>query len=387
MRHSRFAWLLPVLAMAGCEPFDPWYDYAADDPNLQFIGRMDFTADPEKQGPIYTHSGGTIRFRCDCTGVDVAFEDLGEGGDEHTNWVNILVDGKEAAKVQLLPGRKVLLRGAHNLKPGEHTVEIVKRTEPYAGRIQFLGLSVQGLLLAPPDPPEKKMEVIGDSITCGYGNEVRIYAPNNSEPNTGYHTKNENISKAYGSLLARRFNAQLVTTCISGTGVYRNLNGTTDPTKTFPGLYGLIFPDDEKSKWDTSRYVPDLIVINLGNNDFNVIPEGETLPTAPDENGFKSAYKAFVRQLRVYYPHAKIVCSVGPMMNDNYPPGRKHWTKMHTWAEAMVTELQADGVPDVYYFQYEPIIGDPYGEDWHPTAESHQKMADEIAPFLESLGF
>ncbi|MFL5344215.1 MAG: GDSL-type esterase/lipase family protein [Hyalangium sp.] len=382
MSRSRFVWLLPVLAMAGCEPFDPWFDYAVDDPNLQRIGRMDEEADPE--GPIYTHSGGTIRFRCDCTGVDVAFQDLGEGGDEHTNWVNILVDGKEAAKVQLLPGKRAMLRGARNLKPGEHTVEIVKRTEPYAGRIQFLGLSLQGVLLAPPAPPEKKIEVIGDSITCGYGNEVRIYAPKFTEPNTGYHSKNEDISKAYGSLLARRFNAELMTTCISGTGVYRNLNGTTDPTKTFPGLYPRIFPDDEESTWHTSRFVPDLIIINLGNNDFNVIVEGDTLPSAPDEKGFKDAYKAFVRQLREYYPSAKIICSVGPMMNDNYPAGRQHWTKMKRWVHAMVDE---SGIPNVHYFEYTPIVGDPYGEDWHPTAESHQKMAEEIAPFIESLGF
>jgi lysophospholipase L1-like esterase len=179
-----------------------------------------------------------------------------------------------------------------------------------------------------------------------------------------------------------------MTTCISGTGVYRNLDDTDDkpePTKTFPGLYPRIFPDQETPLWDTRSYVPDLIIINLGNNDFNVIVEGDTLPSAPDEKGFKDAYKAFVRQLREYYPSAKIICSVGPMMNDNYPAGRQHWTKMKEYVGEMVTEL---GDPDyVHYFEYTPIVGDPYGEDWHPTAESHQKMADEIAPFIEGLGF
>lgn len=383
MSRFHFAWLLPVLAMAGCEPFDPWFDYTADDPNLQFIGRMDFTADTEKEGPIYTHSGGTVRFRCDCTGVDVVFKDMGEGGEEHTNWVNVLVDGKEEARVQLNPGKKSLIRGAHNLKKGEHTVEIVKRTEPYAGRIQFLGVSVQGMLLAPPVPPEKKIEVIGDSITCGYGNERSINAPNLTEPNTGYHSENEDISKAYGSLLARRLNAELMTTCISGTGVYRNLNGSTDPTKTFPGLYPRIFPDEETPLWDTSRYVPDLIIINLGNNDFNVVPEGQTLPSAPDQNGFKNAYATFVRKLHAYYPQAKIVCSVGPMMNNNYPPGGEHWNKMQLWTETMVKEL---GIPEVRYFAYTPLLAGPYGEDWHPTAASHKLMADEIFTFIQDNG-
>ena len=46
-------------------------------------------------------------------------------------------------------------------------------------------------------------------------------------------------------------------------------------------------------------------------------PDG--LPTAPDATEFKKAYATFVRQLREYSPRTKIVCSVGPMMNDNYP--------------------------------------------------------------------
>ncbi|MFY0527043.1 SGNH/GDSL hydrolase family protein [Archangium gephyra] len=126
-----------------------------------------------------------------------------------------------------------------------------------------------------------------------------------------------------------------------------------------------------------------LIVINLGNNDFNVSGP-DKLPTAPDATEFKKAYAAFVRQLREYYPRAKIVCSVGPMMNDNYPPGREHWTKMKTYVRDMVTDL---GDPNVHYFAYTPIVGDPYGEDWHPTNESHAEMAKEIAPFIQGLGF
>jgi lysophospholipase L1-like esterase len=383
MHRSRFAWLLPVLFMAGCEPFDPWFDYVPDgnDTRLQYIGRMDWST---KDGPTYAHSGVTVRFRCNCTGVDVAFEDHGTGGPEHTNWVNVIVDGKTQAKVELKPGRNIL-RGARNLPRGEHLIEIVKRTEPYAGPIQFLGVSIQGVLVDPPPWPEKRFEFIGDSITCGYGNEVDIYAPNYTEPNTGYHSKNEDISQAYGSLLGRKFNAEVVTTCISGTGVYRNINDKDGSTvgKAFPSLYTRIYPDRETPLWDTQWYQPELIVINLGNNDFNVTgPDG--LPTAPDPTGFKNAYAAFVRQLREYYPQAKIICSVGPMMNDNYPPGREHWTKMKTYVRDMVTAL---GDPNVHYFAYTPIVGDPYGEDWHPTNESHAEMAEEIAPFIRSLGF
>ncbi|MFE8604118.1 SGNH/GDSL hydrolase family protein [Archangium violaceum] len=378
MSRFRLSWLLPVLFMAGCEPFGPWFDYAPDDKQLQHIGRMDWSTE---NGPTYAHSGVTVRFRCNCTGVDVAFEDHGTGGDEHTNWVNVIVDGKTEAKVQLKPGRN-LLRGARNLPPGEHLVEIVKRTEPYAGKVTFLGVSLQGKLVEPPPWPEKRFEFIGDSITCGYGNEVDIYAPTYTEPNTGYHSKNEDISQAYGSILGRKFNAEVVTTCISGTGIYRNLDGSTEG-RAFPYLYTRIYPDEEKPLWNPAYYQPDLIVINLGNNDFNVTGD-DKLPTSPPEKEFKDAYAAFVVQLREYYPNAKIICTVGPMMNDNYPAGRQHWTKMREYAREMVESLDDE---NVIYFAYTPIVGDPYGEDWHPTNESHAKMAEELTPTLKELGF
>ncbi|MGZ3459890.1 MAG: GDSL-type esterase/lipase family protein, partial [Archangium sp.] len=335
-----------------------------------------------ENGPTYVYPGTTVRFRCNCTGVDVAFADKGGGGEEHTNWVNVLVDGQEAVKVEL-EQEASLLRGARNLKKGEHTIEIVKRTGPHAGAIQFLGVSLQGILLDPPAPPPKKMEFIGDSLTCGYGDEVRIYAPTYTEPNTGYHSKNEDISKAYGSLVARRFNAEAVTTCILGRGVYRNIDGSTD--LTMPSLYTRLFPDQEEPLWKPQDYVPDVIVINLGTSDFNALDDTQ-LPSAPPAEPFEEAYAAFVQQLRVYYPDAKIICAVGPMVNDYYPSGRKLWTFLQQDVHEMVQSINDSGDPNVYYFDFLPLTGDAYGEDWHPTAEAHAKMADELSTFLQGHG-
>jgi lysophospholipase L1-like esterase len=381
----RFIWcVLPALAvLSSCEPFEPWFEYAADDGRLQIIGRVD---NETEDGPTYAHSGVTIRFRCDCSGVDVAFADLGTGGDEHTNFVNVLVDGKNAGVVQLTPEAR-LLRGARNLPPGEHLIEIVKRTEPYAGDIQFLGISLQGVLLDAPPRPALRMEFIGDSITCGYGNEASILAPTYQEPNTGYHSKNEDISKAYGSVLGREFNAEVITNCISGTGISRNLNGeTSDTGKTFRFLYRRIYPNNpEGPQWPipSADEAPHVIVINLGNNDFNVLDE-TGIPHWPDPTAFKAAYRDFVKDLRGYFPNAQIVCSVGPLMNDNYPAERKHWTRIKKNVSEMVAEL---GDPHVRYFEYEPIVSDPYGEDWHPTAAGHQQMAKEMGKFFrEELG-
>jgi lysophospholipase L1-like esterase len=340
---------------------------------------MDFST-PE--GPTYAFPGATVRFRFSGTGVDVAFNDTSLGGPQHTNYVNIFVDGKNEAVVKLRQGAHVY-KGARNLPPGEHVVEIIKRTEPYTGTLQFLGLSLQGELLEPPPPLDKRLEVIGDSMTCGYGNEVSIYAPTFTEPNTGYHSVNQDISKAYGSLVGRKLGMQVVTTCSTLAGVYRNLDGKTD--YPMPVLYERLYPDKGRPLLDYGRYIPDAIVINLGSSDFNVLDENK-LPSAPPEDEFKEAYKSFVLRLRKLYPHATIVCSVGPMMNDNYPRGRYHWTLIRTWVSAMVDDVRASGDLNVHYFAHTPI-GEPYGEDWHPTAKAHAQMAQEMTVFLHNLGF
>ncbi|ATB30029.1 SGNH/GDSL hydrolase family protein [Melittangium boletus] len=371
--------LVSMFALSSCAPFTAWFEHAANDPKLQLVGRMDHT-NPEQ--PLWAFPGTAARFRCNCTGVDVAFEDLGSGGEEHTNWVNVIVDGKTEVKLELKP-KATWLKGARGLPPGEHTIEIVKRTEAYAGVVRFFGVSVQGVLLDPPPRPERRLEIIGDSISCGYGNEASITTTNAyTEPNTGFHSKNEDISQAYGTFLGRRFNAEVMSTCISGTGIYRNNNGATEGT--FPDRYGRTLPDNEDSQWDLSSFVPDIIIINLGNNDFNVVDPTDNLPTAPDAEPFKAAYAAFVRRLRGLYPAAHIICSIGPMLNDSYPKDRQHWTKMQEYVSTMVASL---GDAGVHYFAYTPIQGDPYGEDWHPTANGHAAMAAEIGTFIEGLGW
>jgi hypothetical protein len=377
MRLSRFCWLLPVLFMAGCEPFAPWFDYAPDDKLLQHIGRMDWsTAD----GPSYAHSGVTIRFRCNCTAVDVAFADLSFGGDTGTNWVNVIVDGTTRTKLQLNQGRHVL-PAVRGLPKGEHTIELVKRTGPHAGAIQFLGLSLQGILVEPPPWPGKKFEFIGDAMTCGYGNEVRILAPTYNEPNTGYHSKNEDSSQAYGAILGRKYDAMVVNNCVDRIGIYRNSDDKDGSTlgDAFPSRYRRVYPDREEPLWEPSWFTPDLIVINLGKVDFAVAG------SAPDEAAFKAAYAAFVTKLReMYGPATKIVCTVGPMMSDFYPEGAGHWTLIKGYVSSMVDELKLDD-PHVYYFDHSPLA-EPYGEDWHPTAEAHAQMAESLATFLDRIG-
>ena len=55
-------------------------------------------------------------------------------------------------------------------------------------------------------------------------------------------------------------------------------------------------------------------------------------------------------------------------------------------ADAIVREIHKAGDKQVYRFDFSPMNGSlGYGTDWHPSLKRHQKMADELTPFLQKL--
>ena len=49
-------------------------------------------------------------------------------------------------------------------------------------------------------------------------------------------------------------------------------------------------------------------------------------------------------------------------------------------------EAHKAGDKQVYRFDFSPQTGDlGYGTDWHPSLRQHQRMADELTPFLRQL--
>src|SRR5262249_40180698 len=131
---------------------------------------------------------------------------------------------------------------ADNLAPGTHVVRVVRNTEAHIGEAQFLGFDfgADGELLAPP-PIQRRIEVIGDSITCGYGVE-------GADGTCHWTADTENAYLAYGSIAARALDAQATLVAYSAIGVYRNNSGGRNGT--MPIRYPRSLADDTKSTWD-----------------------------------------------------------------------------------------------------------------------------------------
>jgi lysophospholipase L1-like esterase len=110
---------------------------------------------------------------------------------------------------------------------------------------------------------KKKIEFIGNSITCGFGNDDKEIRCNNGSKWYDQH----NAYWSYAPCIARSLGADFMLSTISGAGIYRNWNsdGPTVPQQ-YESAYLRM---DSARRWNFKNYIPDVVVIALGTNDFS----------------------------------------------------------------------------------------------------------------------
>ena len=324
------------------------------EPAIRFVGRFDRT-DPA--GPRFAWSGSGMIARFSGTSVGVRLT----GNQQYT----VLVDGTLQPKLISTNNLDPL---ASDLPPGEHVVEVYRRTEASQGEAQLLGFDFgQGELLAPPPAPERRIEIIGDSISCGYGVE-------GPDETCSFTPDTENHYITYGALAARELGADLVTVAWSGKGAVCNYGDEpTSCDEPMPTFIDRTLPERADSVWDFAAYQPQAVVINLGTNDFSTNAD----PSAED---FEAGYVSLLERVRSAYPDATILCSVGPLL---------HGTDLAAARgsiESAVASRTAAGDTAVQTFELaeiEPAV-DGYGCDYHPSPATHEIMADALTSALRA---
>jgi len=345
----------------------------ASDTNIRITGRVD-KSDPNNV--TFAFPGVSIKAKFEGTSIDAILTENGSGTATTTNYFNAIIDGGTPTVIKLSSSQTVY-NLASGLSDGVHTVELFKRTESNVGTIVFKGFILDsGKKLVIADAlPKRRIEFIGNSITCGYGNDLSTNSPNN------YHftSANENNYKAWGAVAARTLNAQYSCVAYSGRGLYQNNTGSK--TGTLPLIYDEIIADNPNSSWNHYNYTPDVLVINLGTNDFAAETSSPTAYKV-DSAAFVKTYVDFVSKLRGYYPNASFVLCVGTMMGDSYPTGLKQWTRIQKYVSSVSSYFKANGDSKVFYLKLEPQNA-PYGEDWHPTAATDIIMANALTAFID----
>jgi len=331
----------------------------ADNPNIQYVGRICF--DNPKQ-PRFTFPGVQINARFTGTSLKMLCK-------PQSGYFMVRIDEAEPFKVAFRGERDSVATLATALTKGEHLVRVMYIIEGYELKPDFRGfvLDKDGELLDAPALPERRIEFIGNSITCGYGNEsIEMTDPFEYETENHYYT--------YAQLTTRNLEAMAHVVARSGIGVYRSYDGpkkgTPENVMTTEYEYTNLY--DRSERWDFSRYQPQVVCINLGTNDLST--------NNYDVKLLKQAYKQFLKQVRSHNSQAKIVYLCGSMLN-----GKELDIAKKTLNE-VVEEAHKDGDKEVYRFDFTPQNGDLYyGASWHPSLWQHQKMAAELTAYLRTL--
>lgn len=296
-------------------------------------------------------------------------------GDDEEPWMRFLLQKPEG-------GYELFDRTAYakaknmpvDALPKELPIRIVKFSEAAFGAVGIRALIFDDLAEIAPLPKKTlTMEFIGDSITCGYGNEGVL-------EKDVFNTAQENPFKAYAVLTAKAMDADYQLVSWSGIGLISDYvpPERDDPDETILAgenykYTAMKFCENmgyEKERWDFTTQVPDIVVINLGTNDDSYTRE---IPERMDT--YAEKYKELYRFVRGNYPKAKIVCGLGIMTRG-----------LDKRLGTLVEQLRAEGDPDVHFLEFDVIDpNDGYGTDWHPNLITHRLAAKQLVEKLREI--
>lgn len=332
---------------------------------VRWVGRVD-TSDPDAIRFAWQGSG----FIAYVSGDEVAVTLRTEGTD--TVYFQPVVDGVAGERFNVDQGADRTITLATNLGAGMHVVELYRETEGYYGVSTFLGFASGNPMGAPPSSG-RMLEVVGDSISAGYGNlGVELHPDWVANPACHWTAENSSWYLTYAALAGRALGADVSTIARSGFGMYRDLAGNTQGVLS--SVYHNTLGFESDPPWSFEAQV-DAVVINLGTNDWS----GGGDPGM----AYETAYLEFIAELRSLYPEAWIFLSIGSMLNE------PDLSQVTAHLDNIVAQVQSDGDQQISAFDFGsqdlgPDGSIPSGCDWHPSAQEHARMAGVLEGELKS---
>ncbi|GGH36051.1 SGNH/GDSL hydrolase family protein [Paenibacillus segetis] len=256
------------------------------------------------------------------------------------------------------------------------TIKVVKLSEAALSTIGIQEIIVDAKEGIKPTPENvHKIEFIGDSITCGYGVDDDDVAGS-------FSTKTEDVTKTYAYLTSQKLQADHSMVSYSGYGIISGYteNGEKLLSQLVPDYYekvgksegkfdGTVVP--QSVSWDFGKFVPDLIVVNLGTNDYSYTKD------EPDRQAdYTKQYTEFLKMVRRTNPGATLLCAFG-IMGDSLYPCVKH-------AVSQYTKETGDTNIAVMKFDVQ-LEADGYVVNFHPSEVTQEKAAEKLVAHIKTL--
>ncbi|HEY0244220.1 MAG TPA: SGNH/GDSL hydrolase family protein [Mucilaginibacter sp.] len=326
--------------------------FKADDPNIHYIGRVDFT---NPQIPRFGSAGVYIKAKFKGSFCEFIINDEVLYNINH-NYLEIAIDDQVPYRIELT-AKENIIKVAEGLANTTHVITICKDTESHIGYLDFIGFRCEQLLPLPAEP-KRKIEFIGNSITSGAGmDQSKVPC------NTGLWFDQHNAYMSYGARAARALNAQWQLTSVSGIGL---IHSCCDLKITMPQVFDKVYLRKDSAQWDFKRYQPDVVTICLGQND-----------GIQDSTVFCGAYVKFIGIVRSKYPQADIICMSSPMADAQLTAVLKRYLAGTT------NYVNARGDKKVHRFYFSRSYNKGCGG--HPDMEDHQHITDELTAYIKQV--
>lgn len=290
---------------------------------------------------------------------------------DHQNYVAIELDGKYLGRIRIEKGEPKAYPIEVLEKKKTHHLALYKATEAANGGVLFAGTTAP-LIESPAPKIKKKIELIGDSITCGYGNDDSAIACG-----AGDWFDQHNAYWAYGPVLSRALDIDYVLSSVSGFGMYRNWNDEHLLEPIIPEVYENLYLNKDSSKPYDFKFQPDLVSICLGTNDLS---DGDgKKPRLPfNEEKYVSNYIEFIKTVYKHAPNTRIVLLSSPMVS-----GEKNQVFIKCLKQVIQAFENDKAHKKIELFEFQPMT--PKGCGYHPNIADDKVMADQLIPYFKKL--
>lgn len=344
----------------------------ADNENIMRVGRTFY-----KEGILWCGlSGSGIKFITESENVSIHFwGDSSTTGTETEGKARVAVYSDEVRMADFMmdePEKEVELALDGKDK---HEIRIVKLSECAMSMIGIGSIELSEGEIIKPEEKNFKIEFVGDSITCGYGADME-------DPLVPFRTDTEDCTKAYAMKTARKLDADYSLVSYSGFGI---ISGYTNDDKKLlthlvPPLYEKCGFSHAQMKdggriqdvdWDFESFRPQLVVVNLGTNDFSYTGNNKERLDDYVEN-----YVSFLKVIKKHNPSAKILLTLGLMDAVSFE-------NVERAAENYKKET---GDEEVYTCEIRHMLPeDGLTSDYHPTQLSHEKASDMVVQKIKTM--
>lgn len=367
--------LLCSLCLASCSNSVSYSEDSTDVPVLEWTW-VPYDSDVlQISGRTNYEKGDFLILSWSASSVTIAFRGTAlemKGWTNNIVYLDVFVDGEEdpSSLIKLTYSEEdslnepVSVPVVSDLPYGEHVVTLYKRTGSNFGDWRVYGMRVLGRaekdLL--PARPERRIEFVGNSIACGCDVLMPV-------PGQEFDLYFESSYYSYAGQTAKMLHAEEHNICSGGHGVYLNYDGST--ALALPVVYNRTATLSlDAVAWDHSKWHPDIVVVNLGTNDF--------ASRMIDSTRFVNATVNFIRKIRSYHPEAKIVLLDGPMLTGDY------MVKCRQYLDTAKAILEDEGVDELYRFSFDPHGESAYNVYYHPTREEAAADAQSLTAWIRS---